>query len=145
MKHLLQNEFLLNKSICLLRNYHVYNQNVCFDTILCASLAVSDMQYLYHIMYSEILCIDFCYNCFLIWLTDYILDYMFDHDCEVSFDHADLEFQSSYSVYFLHHEIFCLSWVQYEHNIFAEKLSCCYHLFFIIVFNFSVHNLHNFC
>src|SRR5438034_7210147 len=66
MKHFLQNEFLLNKSICLLKNHHIYDQNVCFNIISCAFLAVFNMQYLHHVMNSEILCVDFCCNCFLI-------------------------------------------------------------------------------
>src|SRR5438046_1438814 len=66
MKHFLQNEFLLNESVHLSENCHIYYQNVCFAAVLCASLAVFNMQYLHHIMNSEILHIDLCHNCLLI-------------------------------------------------------------------------------
>src|SRR5204862_2945895 len=66
MKHFLQNEFLLNKSVCLSENYYIYNQNIYFDTVLYVFLSVFNMQYFHHIMNSEILCIDFCYDYFLI-------------------------------------------------------------------------------
>src|SRR5436189_1684740 len=66
IKYFLQNEFLLNESVCLSENCHVYNQNVCFNTVSCAFLAVLNMQYLHHVMNSEILCVDFCYDHFLI-------------------------------------------------------------------------------
>ena len=43
----------------------------------------------------EILCIDFCYNYFLIWLTNHIFNHMLDHDYETSSDHTNLKFQNS--------------------------------------------------
>src|SRR5436190_21724134 len=66
MKHFLQNESFLNESVCLSENHHVYDQNICFDIISCAFLAILNMQYLHHVMNSEILCINFCCNHFLI-------------------------------------------------------------------------------
>src|SRR6266536_2784615 len=58
MKHFLQNEFFLNESVHLSENCHIYYQNACFAAVLCAFLAVSDMQYLHYIMNSEILHVD---------------------------------------------------------------------------------------
>ena len=66
VKHFLQNQFFLNENIHLLENYHIYNQNVCFDIVLHAFLVMFNMQYFHHIVNFEILCIDFCYNYFLI-------------------------------------------------------------------------------
>ncbi len=141
----MQNEFFLNENVYLLKNYYIYNQNVCFNIILCAFFTIFDIQYLHHIMYSEILCINFCYNYFLIWLTDYILNHMLDHDYKISSNYINLEFQSNYLVCLFYHEIFCLSWVQYKYNIFVKELFCCYYFFFIIIFNLNIYNFYNFC
>ena len=92
MKYSLQNEFFWNKSIHLSENYYIYNQNICFDIVLCVFLAVLNMQYLHYIMNSEILCIDFCCNYFLIWLTDCIFNHMFNHYHEMSFNHVSFWF-----------------------------------------------------
>ena len=40
IKYFLQNEFFLNESVHLSENHHIYNQNVYFDIISCAFLAV---------------------------------------------------------------------------------------------------------
>ena len=88
VKHFLQNEFLLNENICLLRNHHIYDQNVYFDIISCAFLTVLNMQYFHHSANSEILHVNFCYYYFLIELINCISDHMLDHDHEISSDNT---------------------------------------------------------
>ena len=88
VKHFLQNESLLNESVCLSENHHIYDQNVCFNIISCIFLVVFNMQYFHYFMNSEILHVDFCHHHFLIKLIDHVFNHMLDHDCEVSSDNT---------------------------------------------------------
>ena len=92
MKHFLQNESFLNENVHLLENHHIYDQNICFDIISCAFLAVLNMQYFHHVINYEILCIDFWCDYFLIWLTDCVSDHMLNHYHERDSSHASFWF-----------------------------------------------------
>ena len=126
-------------------NHHIYDQNIYFNTVLYVFFIMSDVQYFHYFVNSEILYIDFCHYYFLIRLINYISDHMLDHDYEVNSDNMSFWFQNNYLIYFFHHVILCFSWVQYEYNIFAEKSSCYYHFFLVIISHFCVHYFHNFC